>query len=41
MEETTQKDMTFQSENSWMVQLLSLATIGVLAFMQISPVVGM
>lgn len=33
-------DKTFRSENSWMVQCLSLATIGMLAFMQISPVIG-
>jgi hypothetical protein len=31
--------MTFNSENSWMVQCLSLATIGMLAYMQIAPVV--
>lgn len=31
--------MTFQSENAWMVQCLSLATIGMLAYMHIAPVV--
>jgi hypothetical protein len=41
MQNLEDNKMTFQSENSWMVQCLSLATIGVLAFMQISPVVGM
>ena len=40
MENEKQKDMTFQGENSWMVQCLSLATIGMLAYMQIAPVIG-
>ena len=31
--------MTFQTENSWMVQCLSLATVGMLAYMHIAPVV--
>jgi len=30
---------TFQTEDSWMLQCLSLATIGVLAYMQIAPAV--
>lgn len=29
--------MTFSSENSWVVQCLSLATIGMLAFLHIAP----
>jgi len=41
MEKLESNDMTFQNSNSWMVQCLSLATIGLLAFMQISPVVGL
>lgn len=32
--------MTFASEDSWMVQCLSLATIGMLAYMHIAPAVG-
>lgn len=31
--------MTFRSENSWMVQCLSLATVGMLAYMHIAPAV--
>lgn len=32
-------NMTFRSENSWVVQCFSLAAIGMLAYMQIAPVV--
>ena len=32
--------MTFTSEHGWMVQCLSLATIGVLAYMQIATILG-
>ena len=39
MENETKKDMTFQGENSWLLQVLSLATIGVLAYMQIAPAI--
>ena len=31
--------MTFQTENSWMVQCLSLAMIGMLSYMHIAPIV--
>lgn len=31
--------MTFANENSWMVQCLSLATIGVLAYFNIAPAI--
>ena len=31
--------MTFSNENSWQVQLLSLATIGVLAYFHIAPAI--
>ena len=31
--------MTFQGENSWMVQCLSLAAVGLLGYMQIAPAV--
>jgi len=41
MKDLENNEMTFQNENSWMIQSLSLATIGVLAFMQISPAIGM
>lgn len=30
---------TFSNENSWIVQCLSLATIGVLAYFHIAPVI--
>lgn len=40
MENLPSNKVTFQNENSWMVQLLSLAVIGVLAFMQIQPLVA-
>lgn len=39
MQDETDNNMTFQNSNSWMVQCLSLATIGMLAYMQISPVI--
>ncbi len=35
----TSEKMSFSNENSWMVQCLSLATIGMLAYMHIAPVV--
>lgn len=31
--------MSFQNEDSWMIQCLSLATIGLLAYMHIAPMV--
>ncbi|MFT7645227.1 MAG: hypothetical protein ACI9BF_000903 [Candidatus Paceibacteria bacterium] len=31
--------MTFQGENSWMVQCLSLAAVALLGYMHIAPVV--
>lgn len=40
MQNLANNKMTFQSENSWMVQCLSLATIGMLAYMHIAPVVN-
>jgi hypothetical protein len=39
MEESHDMKMTFANENSWMVQCLSLATIGVLAYFHIAPAV--
>ena len=39
MENLEPNNITFQTENSWMVQCLSLATIGVLAYMQIAPAI--
>lgn len=39
MEQTHDMKMTFSNENSWVVQCLSLATIGVLAYLQIAPAV--
>jgi hypothetical protein len=31
--------MTFQTEHSWIIQCLSLATVGLLAYMQIAPAI--
>lgn len=31
--------ITFQSEDSWMVQCLSLAMVGMLTYMHIAPIV--
>jgi len=39
MKNLAPNNMTFQSENSWMVQCLSLAMIGMLTYMQIAPIV--
>ena len=39
MENQDEMKMTFANENSWAVQCLSLATIGVLAYFHIAPVV--
>lgn len=33
-------EMTFNSENSWMVQCLSLATLGLLTYLHVAPVVA-
>lgn len=30
----------FSSENTWMVHCLSLATIGMLAYMQLAPIIA-
>lgn len=40
MQNLEDNKMTFQSEDAWMVQILSLATIGVLAYFQIAPIIG-
>ena len=39
MKDLTPNKMTFSSENAWVVQCFSLATIGMLAYMHIAPVV--
>ena len=38
MSNLASKEMSFQNENSWLVQFLSLATIALLAYMHIAPV---
>ena len=40
MSNLTPNKMTFSSENAWVVQLFSLATIGMLAYMHIAPAVN-
>lgn len=35
----TQPDK-FSSENTWMVHCLSMATIGMLAYMQLAPIIA-
>ncbi|MCB9814643.1 hypothetical protein H6784_04475 [Candidatus Nomurabacteria bacterium] len=37
--QTSNKQSVFQSENAWMVQCLSLATIGLLTYIHIAPMV--
>ncbi len=39
MENLAPNKMTFQTEHSWMVQCLSLAMVGLLAYMHIAPLV--
>ena len=39
MENLAPNKMTFMSEDAWIVQCFSLATIGMLAYMHIAPVV--
>lgn len=39
MQDLIKNDIMSQSENNWMVQCLSLATIGMLAYMHIAPAV--
>lgn len=40
MKNLTDNKMTFQTEDTWMVQCLSLATIGILAYLHISTVIS-
>ena len=37
---TKQSDDQFSSENTWVVHCLSLATIGMLAYMQLAPIIA-
>ncbi len=39
MENLAPNEMTFMSEDAWVVQCFSLAAIGMLAYMHIAPVV--
>lgn len=38
MNDLAPNKMTFQSENAWMVQCLSLAAVGVLAYLHMAPI---
>jgi len=40
MQNLEDNKMSFQNEHSWMVQLLSLAMVGALAYLQIAPMVA-
>lgn len=40
MENPSKDDMTFSNEDSWMVQCLNLAALGMLAYLHIAPVVA-
>jgi hypothetical protein len=37
---TRTSDDQFASENTWLVHCLSLATIGMLAYMQLAPIIA-
>jgi hypothetical protein len=37
--EKSDVDMTFRSENSWMVQCLSLAALGLVTYIHIAPMI--
>ena len=38
--EKSDSELTFNSEHSWMVQCLSLATLGLLTYLHVAPVVA-
>ena len=40
MQDLQDNKMTFQNDYSWMVQCLSLATIGMLTYLHIAPIIG-
>ena len=40
MQNLEDNKMSFQSENSWMVQCLSLAMLGTLTYLYIAPMVA-
>ncbi|MEN9922142.1 MAG: hypothetical protein RL097_418 [Candidatus Parcubacteria bacterium] len=39
MQNLEDNKLTFQNEHSWMVQLLTLAMVGALAYLQLAPMI--
>ncbi len=39
MQNLEDNKLTFQNEHSWMIQLLTLAMVGALAYLQLAPMI--